>query len=122
MSSSAAVNGDGTVFVGSEDKKLEAVTEVIAKSAGEALETYSKDRRITAGLTIDAIVIGAEGAPRALSRDTPILSVDTPTLRKLTIFLTPQRGPRSAPQALMVLFGDDVPALPAAVRVERVLP
>jgi hypothetical protein len=122
VSSSAAVNGDGTVFVGSEDKKLEAVTEVIAKSAGEALETYSKDRRITAGLTIDAIVIGAEGAPRALSRDTPILSVDTPTLRKLTIFLTPQRGPRSAPQALMVLFGDDVPALPAAVRVERVLP
>jgi hypothetical protein len=31
--------------------KVEAVTEVIAKSAGEALKTYSKDRRITAPLT-----------------------------------------------------------------------
>ena len=37
--------------------KVEPVTEVIAKSAGEALKTYSKDRRITAALTIDAIVM-----------------------------------------------------------------
>ncbi len=33
------------------------VTEVIARSAGEALKTISKDRRVSALLTIDAIVM-----------------------------------------------------------------
>jgi predicted nucleic acid-binding protein len=37
--------------------KVEAVTEVIARSAGEALTKISKNRRVTALLTIDAIVM-----------------------------------------------------------------
>jgi predicted nucleic acid-binding protein len=37
--------------------KVEPVTEVIARSAGEALKTISKDRRVSALLTIDAIVM-----------------------------------------------------------------
>jgi predicted nucleic acid-binding protein len=46
--------------------KVEPVTEVIAKSAGEALRTYSKDRRITAALTIDAIVMATAASLGAI--------------------------------------------------------
>lgn len=37
--------------------KVEPITEAVARSAGEAMRAFSKDRRVTASLTIDAIVM-----------------------------------------------------------------
>jgi predicted nucleic acid-binding protein len=46
--------------------KVEPVTDTIARSAGLALKDVSKDRRITAPLTIDAIVMATAASPGAV--------------------------------------------------------
>ena len=56
--------------------KVEAVTEVIARSAGEALRTISKDRRVTALLTIDAIVMATAAALGAIVYTTDFDDLD----------------------------------------------